>query len=180
MHYYYLSNQFHYKSDLYFQLISVILIFHNLFNFNASSNYSISHIPLLPPVHFSIMKMCHPIQLVYSLTSPGLMLKRAFMDHFITTAYPPTGRTTAYNLKLFSLDLTNKVKTRTLFNKTRQCNRYIFYKIIFFKYGTTEIKATETNKQIYLFVSVALISCPILEKDHFIENLYIALSYLIK
>ena len=41
---------------------------------------------------------------------------------------------------------TNNVKKRTLFNKTRQYNIHIFDKLIFFRYRTREIKATETNK----------------------------------
>ena len=40
---------------------------------------------------------------------------------------------------------TNKVKQSTL---TRQYNIQIFNKIIFFKYRTREIKATETNKYV--------------------------------
>ena len=41
---------------------------------------------------------------------------------------------------------TDTVKKRTLFNKTRQYNIQIFYEIIFFKYRTRPIEATETNK----------------------------------
>ena len=35
---------------------------------------------------------------------------------------------------------------RTLFNETRQYNIQIFYKFIFLKYMTKQMKATETNK----------------------------------
>ena len=45
----------------------------------------------------------------------------------------------------YCLFITNKVK-KNLFNETRQYNMHIFYKIIFLRYWTKQIKATETNK----------------------------------
>ena len=69
-----------------------------------------------------------------------------------------------------------------LFNETRHYNINIFYKIIFLKYKTRQIKATEPIKisnSLICFCSFDL-SCPILEKDNFIEFFYIVTSCLIK
>ena len=46
----------------------------------------------------------------------------------------------------FCWSQTNKVKKRTLFNKTRQYTIHIFDKIIFFKYRTKQIKTTKKEK----------------------------------
>ena len=43
------------------------------------------------------------------------------------------------------IDRNKQVLKRTLFNETRQYNIHIFNKIIFLKYRTRHIKATETN-----------------------------------
>ena len=59
--------------------------------------------------------------------------------------------------------------------ETRQYNIHIFGKMILINYSTTTILSI----MISYFCTFDL-SCSILEKDNFIENLYIVLSCLIK
>ena len=74
---------------------------------------------------------------------------------------------------------------RTLLNKTRQINIQNFYKIIFFKYRTRQIKSTETNKKVTISIKISnfflpvILSCLVLylKKDNYTANLYIILYY---
>ena len=79
---------------------------------------------------------------------------------------------------------------KTELRKTRQYNIYIFGKYIFLKYRTRLLEDTETNKyqaaiavkisNLFIYFSSFDLSCSILEKDSFIENVYIVLSSLLK
>ena len=65
-------------------------------------------------------------------------------------------------LFLFSPKRTKQTRLkRTLFSTTRQYNTYIFNKIIFFKYRSRQIKATETNKKVtYLHLAILFVLGP--------------------
>ena len=72
--------------------------------------------------------------------NPLLVIFFIFCLNFILAVYiyiymnePKTAKTAS----ILNWIETNKVKTRTLFNKTRQYIIHIFNKIIFFKYRTT-------------------------------------------
>ena len=71
-------------------------------------------------------------------------------------------------------DLNKKLK-RTLFNKTKQYNIQIVSKIILFNYSTSTILSIKISYFRICFCTFDL-SCSILEKDNFIENVCIVLS----